>query len=77
VRRRPRTVRATGVVAVTERTEPLLTVSEAVERIGVSRRTVYTLIANGELPSVKVGGSRRFVAADVDRFIAERREGGA
>ncbi len=55
----------------------LLTIREVVDRSALSRRTIYSLIRSGELPSVKIGGARRVREDDLDRFIAERRQGGA
>ena len=37
----------------------LLKVPDVVACLGVSRAKVYELMASGELPSVRVGGSRR------------------
>ncbi len=55
----------------------LLTIRETVERTTLSRRTIYSLIQSGALPSVKIGGARRVREVDLERFIAERRTGGA
>lgn len=37
----------------------LLRVSEVMACLGISRATVYDLIAKGQIPSVKIGRSRR------------------
>lgn len=54
----------------------LLTVEEACHLIRQSRATGYRLIETGELPSVKIGASRRVpmaaLRAFVDRLIAEQ-----
>jgi excisionase family DNA binding protein len=44
--------------------------------LAVSDRTVRDWIRRGELPSYKLGGSRRIDPADVERFLDQRREGG-
>lgn len=49
--------------------ELLLTLDEAAEVLGVSRRTVSTLIAEGSLPSLKVRRARRIRRADLDTYI--------
>lgn len=58
----------------------LLRPSEAAEAIGVGRSKAYALIASGELPSIKIGGSVR-VPLDalkqwIDGQLAERAEAG-
>ncbi|MDP9369517.1 MAG: helix-turn-helix domain-containing protein [Chloroflexota bacterium] len=45
---------------------------EAAERLSLSRATVWKLMASGELRSVHVGRARRIVAADLDRWLAQR-----
>lgn len=42
--------------------------------LSVSDRTIRNWIRRGELPSYKLGAARRIDPADVDRFLAERRE---
>lgn len=42
--------------------------------LAVSDRTIRNWIRRGELASYKLGASRRIDPADVDRFLAERRE---
>ncbi len=51
----------------------LLKVPDVVACLGVSRAKVYELMASGELPSVRVGGSRRIRASDLERFVCQRR----
>jgi excisionase family DNA binding protein len=48
-------------------TEPLvlLTVGEAAELLRLAKPTVYRLIAEGALPSLKVGGSIRIDRAEL------------
>ncbi len=48
----------------------LLKVPDVVDCLGVSRAKIYELMASGELPSVRVGGSRRIRAEDLDAFVA-------
>ena len=42
---------------------------EAAEALGLSRTTVYALIARGELPAVRIGQSRRIRAVDLEKWI--------
>ena len=43
--------------------KPLLTISEAAERLGISYQTAYKWAERGELPTVRVAGRRRVPAA--------------
>ena len=57
----------------------LLRPTEAAEAIGICRSKVYELLASGELPSIRIGGSVR-VPLDqlrewIERKIAECAEG--
>ena len=42
--------------------------------LAVSDRTIRNWIRRGELPSYKLGAARRIDPADVDAFLAQRRE---
>ncbi len=47
------------------------------KRLKVSERTVRNWVSSGQLPSYKIGSSRRFDPADVDAFLSNfRKEGG-
>jgi excisionase family DNA binding protein len=48
----------------------LLTPVEAADALGLSRTRIYELMASGELPSVKIGRSRRISVAALHEFIA-------
>lgn len=52
----------------------LLTYDETMETLRCSKATLARLVAAGELPSVKIGKSRRFDAADVREFIDRNRQ---
>jgi excisionase family DNA binding protein len=55
--------------------EPLVVKPEdASHLLGVSRATVYRLIATGELPSLRVGSDRRVSVETLRRWLAEREE---
>jgi excisionase family DNA binding protein len=49
----------------------LLTVAEVMDRLHVSRATVYRLIAKGGLHPVKISGSTRFAVSDVDGLVRD------
>ena len=44
---------------------------EAAHALGVSRSTIYVLMAGGNLPSVRIGASRRIPAEGLRRYIAQ------
>lgn len=56
----------------------LLDVPQVAQLLGVSERTVWKLINEGELPSVKITvgekgqGSRRVISRDVDAYVLRR-----
>ncbi|HMN96930.1 MAG TPA: helix-turn-helix domain-containing protein [Phycisphaerales bacterium] len=57
---------------------PLLTYREAAKVLGVTERTVWTLVAGGVLPAVRFGRSVRIDPADLRAFIERsKRRGGA
>ncbi len=43
-------------------------INEAAELLAVDRRTVYRLIARGELRAVRIGARQRIPAAEIDRI---------
>lgn len=54
--------------------ERLLRVREVCERTALGKSAVWEMIARGDMPSVKIGGSRRVREADLDEWI--RRQAG-
>ena len=56
--------------------ESMLTAREVAELLGVHENWVYDQAANGELPSYKIGGTRRFDFAGLGfRALRSRRAG--
>jgi len=53
--------------------EKLLTYKQAGELLGVTERTVYALVAGGDLPAVRFGRSVRIDPADLRAFIDRRK----
>lgn len=51
-----------------------LSVAEAGERIGVSRKTAYNLVTDGVLPVIYLRGVRRVPAGALDRWLTAREE---
>jgi excisionase family DNA binding protein len=51
----------------------LPTVRVVAGRLGVSTATVYKLVAQGDLPHVRVSNAIRVAPADLDTFIARSR----
>jgi len=50
--------------------EHLLTLAEVSERLSLSKRAIYRLIAKGSLSKpVKIGGATRLCESDLDRFL--------
>lgn len=57
-----------------EKTDNLLSVTEAAERLGVIRQRVFQLIQSGRLPAVKVGS--QYVIKESDLQLVEDRPTG-
>ena len=56
--------------------EPLLSYQEAGEILGVSDRTIWTLVDQGHLPAVRFGRSVRIDPADLRAFIQNNKAKG-
>jgi excisionase family DNA binding protein len=54
--------------------ESMMTARQVAELFGVHENWVYDQAASGELPSYKIGGTRRFDADELRGWIAEHRE---
>jgi excisionase family DNA binding protein len=54
--------------------ESMMTVRQVAELLGVHENWVYDQAASGELPSYKIGGTRRFDPDELRSWIAERRQ---
>ena len=52
----------------------LLTVVDAAEHLRISRSKVYELLADGQLPSVRIGRTRRIAMSALAEFVANHAE---
>jgi excisionase family DNA binding protein len=57
--------------------EEILTIREVAEFLKVTERTIYRLVAEGKIPSFKVGGSWRFQRVDLVQWMNEQASGQA
>ncbi len=57
--------------------DPLIDVRGAATTLGVSVRTIYSLMAKGMLPPVRVLGRTLFDPADIRAFIARAKQDGS
>jgi excisionase family DNA binding protein len=53
--------------------EPLLTAADAAQLLAVRTSWIYDAARRGELPRVDVGKHVRFLRADLEHWVAERR----
>lgn len=56
--------------------ESMLTARQVAELLGVHENWVYDHAASGDLPSYKIGGTRRFDPEELHDWIEQRRENG-
>jgi excisionase family DNA binding protein len=54
---------------------PLLTVAEVARYLRIHEKTVYTMVARRELPSIRLGRRVRFSPDDILRWVSARKEG--
>lgn len=54
---------------------PLLTVKDVMERLRISRQTLYNLRNAGKISAVVVSDSVRFTEQEIERFINDSSEG--
>lgn len=53
--------------------EPLLTITQVAEILGVTTRTIYRMLSDNELRSNRVGHRTRFEPSEIRRYIAASR----
>lgn len=54
--------------------ELLIPVEEAARRLAIGRTVAYSLIRSGELPSVKIGRSRRIPVSTLQQYVESLRD---
>jgi len=59
-----------------EEAKRFLSVNEVAKELSVSMRTMRAWIALGRIPSHRFGRAIRIARKDLERFVAESREGG-
>jgi excisionase family DNA binding protein len=52
----------------------LYTPTEAANALGISRSTIYLLIASGDVPSVRIGSCRRLPVDGLRRYVTKLAE---
>lgn len=55
--------------------ELLLTIDEAARRLDMCKSMVYRFIRRGDLPSLKIGGSRRVLVRELEAFVERLSDG--
>ena len=64
-----RTVRAGGQID-----SPVMAPEQAARYLGIGRTRMYTLLSSGEIPSFRIGRSRKIRLAELDAWIGARVE---
>jgi excisionase family DNA binding protein len=59
----------TGTTGTPYNGERLMSVRAVCEKLGISRQSVYRLVADGSLPVVEIYGRRLFRPSDVEALI--------
>ena len=54
--------------------DEILTLKEVATYLKLAEKTAYRLAAEGKLPGFKAGGSWRFKAVDIERWIEEQKK---
>ena len=74
---RQRNVTPKGDTVLITETRRVYKPEEVGDLLGISRSSVYRLMGEGVLKSIKVGGSRRITAEQLDDYIARQTEAAA
>jgi excisionase family DNA binding protein len=49
--------------------DDILTIREVAEMLKLAEKTVYSLVADGDIPGFKVGGSWRFSRKKLEKWV--------
>jgi len=55
--------------------DEILTIREVAEYLKIKEKTAYALVARGDIPGFKVGGSWRFRKGEIERWIKQQENG--
>jgi len=54
----------------------IMTIKELAEYLKLKEKNAYKLVAEGEIPGFKIGGSWRFKKSEIDKWIKEQSKRG-
>ena len=54
--------------------DDIITIKEVADYLKLKEKTAYALVARGEIPGFKVGGSWRFRRSEIDRWIRQQEQ---
>jgi len=57
--------------------DTILTIREIAEYLKIKEKTAYALVARGDIPGFKVGGSWRFRRSEIEKWIKKQEKQGA
>lgn len=60
-----------------EQYETLLTISEVANVLRVSKMTIYRLVHDGQLPSMRIGKSLRVPVSALDAYLSQAADAGS
>lgn len=55
--------------------DEILTIHEIAEYLKIKEKTAYALVARGDIPGFKVGGSWRFRRSEIEKWIKKQESG--
>jgi excisionase family DNA binding protein len=50
----------------------IITIKEVADYLKLKEKTAYALVARGEIPGFKVGGSWRFRKSEIEKWISQQ-----
>lgn len=52
--------------------DDIITIKEVADYLKLKEKTAYALVARGEIPGFKVGGSWRFRKSEIEKWISQQ-----